>query len=258
MGESVTEGTIVEWRKVEGDAVTEGESIADVTTDKVDVEVPAPATGVLRRLLAEAGATVAVGTPIAEIEVGTVARSAEGGGERRAAAAADGGRSAPSTPAPSKPAPSKLVPTRPAGDEAASKTATATPSPPPAQPGRRRPAERGLPEQPPGPGVPVLLPALGESVTEGTVSRWLRQAGDSVTLDEPLVEVTTDKVDVEVPSPVSGTLVEIRVGEGGSVEVGGVLGLVAAAPAPEQPAPEAATGPAPPREAPPPDAPAGT
>ena len=191
MGESVTEGTIVEWRKAEGEAVSEGEVIADVTTDKVDVEVPAPATGVLRRIAAVAGETVPVGAVIAEIETGAGVAAA-----------------AVPAAAPAAPAATPVTPAAADGKEsAAAPTGPLTGS-------RTR--------------VQVTLPAMGESVTEGTVSRWLKAVGDPVAEGETLAEVTTDKVDVEVPSPTSGTLVEIRVAEGDTAPVGAVLAVVAA------------------------------
>ncbi|HEY2702923.1 MAG TPA: biotin/lipoyl-containing protein, partial [Candidatus Dormibacteraeota bacterium] len=234
MGESVTEGTIVEWRRKPGEAVTEGEVLADVTTDKVDVEVPAPASGVLVRVLVEAGSSAAVGAVIGEIAAGATA-----GAPAPAPAPAPGGDGrAPASATPPPPAPAPA------------------PAPKPAARGRGRaavPSGNGTEPAAPAEGVDVTLPPMGESVTEGTVSRWLKQVGDPVTRDEPLVEVTTDKVDVEVPAPATGRLAEIRAQPGASVQVGGVLGVVAAgaaaeteepAPAPS-PEPRAAAAPAP-------------
>ena len=234
MGESVTEGTIVEWRRQPGEVVSEGDVLADVTTDKVDVEVPAPASGVLVRVLVEAGATATVGTVIAEIAAGATAP------------AGDGTAPAPAPAVPSGPAPA--VPSTPAPEAAA--------APPPRRRGAA--AGNGAGTAPAGGRVDIVLPSMGESVTEGTVSRWLKQVGDTVTRDEPLVEVTTDKVDVEVPAPASGVLVEIRATDGASIAVGGVLGVVAegaaastAAPAPARPAPAQEPAPAPTAAAPP-------
>src|SRR5438105_6076908 len=250
MGESVTEGTIVEWRRQPGEAVSEGDVLADVTTDKVDVEVPAPVSGVLVRVLVEAGATAAVGAVLAEIAVGATATATDGAAPAPAAS--------PAEPAPA-PAP-------------AAEGAKAASAPPP----RRKAAAgngAGIAAAPAAGGerVEVTLPSMGESVTEGTVGRWLKQVGDPITRDEPLVEVTTDKVDVEVPAPASGVLLEIRVADGESIAVGAVLGVVAAgageatpataaqpapaAPAPAAPAPVAPAPPAPSPAAPAPAAP---
>jgi pyruvate dehydrogenase E2 component (dihydrolipoamide acetyltransferase) len=232
MGESVTEGTIVEWRRQPGEVVSEGDVLADVTTDKVDVEVPAPASGVLVRVLVEAGATATVGTVIAEIAAGATAPASAG----------DGTAPAPAPAVPSAPAPAPVP-------EAAA-------APPPRRRGAA--AGNGAGTAPAAGRVDVVLPSMGESVTEGTVSRWLKQVGDAVTRDEPLVEVTTDKVDVEVPAPASGVLVEIRATDGASIAVGGVLGVVAegaaaatGAPAPAGPAPAQEPAPAATTAAPP-------
>ncbi|HEV7464876.1 MAG TPA: 2-oxo acid dehydrogenase subunit E2, partial [Candidatus Dormibacteraeota bacterium] len=226
MGESVTEGTIVEWRRKPGEAVTEGEVLADVTTDKVDVEVPAPVTGVLVRVLVEAGASAAVGAVIGEIAAGATAPADAGG----------------ASPAPAAPAEAPAPPPKPAARGRARVTAAAGNGAEPAPAGADR--------------VEVTLPAMGESVTEGTVSRWLKQVGDPVSRDEPLVEVTTDKVDVEVPAPATGRLSEILAEAGASVQVGGVLGVVAAGAAaetaePASPPPPAESSPSAPPPSPP-------
>jgi len=192
MGESVTEGTVVEWRKQEGDPVAEGETIADVTTDKVDVEIPSPAAGTLRRIVVPAGGTAEVGAVLAELAVG--------GGADGAARPEDGnGAAAPVAQAEApRPAAAQAETPRPAAPRASSAA------------------------------VEVTLPAMGESVTEGTVARWVKQPGDAVSEGETVVEVTTDKVDVEVPAPAAGRLGEVRAKEGETVAVGAVLATIEA------------------------------
>jgi multifunctional 2-oxoglutarate metabolism enzyme len=184
LGESVTEGMVAEWRKHEGDHVDAGEVIVDVTTDKVDVEVPSPAEGRLSRILVQAGQTVAVGASLAELVVGATAGAATPG--------PNGGK----------------VPAIASPDTAAPPTSDVPPPPPSASP------------------VELTLPNLGESVTEGLVARWVKTVGDRVTRGEPVVDITSDKVDVEVPAPVSGVLSEIRVAEGATAAVGTILGVI--------------------------------
>jgi 2-oxoglutarate dehydrogenase E2 component (dihydrolipoamide succinyltransferase) len=241
LGESVTEGTVTRWLKQEGDHVEVDEPLVEVSTDKVDTEIPSPAAGILQRIVAQEDETVEVGGELAVIGDG-----------------ADGG----SASAPAEPAQAEAQP-EPQQEEApapvAQEQAPAAPSGGPAQ------------------GTSVTMPALGESVTEGTVTRWLKQVGDSVEVDEPLLEVSTDKVDTEIPSPVAGTLLEISADEDATVEVGGQLAVIGSgasapasapapaptpAPAPEAPkaapapAPAAAPAPAPAVPAPAPAAPA--
>jgi len=172
LGESVTEGTVTTWLKQVGDTVELDEPIVEVSTDKVDSEVPSPVAGVLLEILVPEDETVEVGTEIARI----------------------GDASEASAPA--------------AAPAAAPIAAPATPAAAPAQ------------------GTEVRMPALGESVTEGTVTTWLKAVGDAVDADEPLLEVSTDKVDSEVPAPVAGFLAEIRVPEDETVEVGTVVAII--------------------------------
>jgi 2-oxoglutarate dehydrogenase E2 component (dihydrolipoamide succinyltransferase) len=210
LGESVTEGTVTRWLKQEGDSVAVDEPLLEISTDKVDTEVPSPVAGVVQRIVAKEDETVEVGGELVVIDDGS------GGG----------GQSAPAAPAQqSEPEPaqqSEPEPQAPVAQESA---------PAPAA----QPASAGSAQ-----GTPVTLPELGESVTEGTVTRWLKQVGESVAVDEPLLEISTDKVDTEVPSPVAGTLLEISVNEDETVEVGGQLALIgdaSAAPAKQAPAP---------------------
>ena len=227
LGESVTEGTVSSWLKAVGDTVEADEPLLEVATDKVDTEVPSPASGVLLEIRVPEDETVEVGTVLAIIGDPSEAGSAP-------APAAPEPQAAPEPPAPA-PAP-----------------APAAEAPTPAAPQAGGSAE----------GTEVKMPALGESVTEGTVSSWLKAVGDTVEADEPLLEVATDKVDTEVPSPASGVLLEIRVPEDETVEVGTVLAIIGdpsqagSAPAPAAPAPQAA--PEPPAPAPAPAAPAAT
>jgi len=206
LGESVTEGTVTRWLKREGDTVELDEPLLEVSTDKVDTEIPSPVAGVLTRIVAQEDDTVAVGG-----ELAVIGEEGEGGGG----------------------APAEKE--EPASEEP---TAEAEPEPAP------EPKPVSKPEAPP---TPVLMPELGESVSEGTVTRWLKKVGDSVEVDEPLLEVSTDKVDTEVPSPVAGTLLSITAGEDDTVAVGGELGKIGepGAVAAEQPAPEPEPEPAP-------------
>ncbi|MFD7025530.1 2-oxoglutarate dehydrogenase, E2 component, dihydrolipoamide succinyltransferase [Promicromonospora sukumoe] len=236
LGESVTEGTVTRWLKAVGDEVAVDEPLLEVSTDKVDTEIPSPVAGVLEQILVQEDDTVEVGATLAVIGDGS------GSGDAPAAPAAE--EAAAEAPA-AEPAP------EPAEASPAEAPAAESPAPAPA-------AESPAPA-PSGGGTDVPLPALGESVTEGTVTRWLKEVGDDVAVDEPLLEVSTDKVDTEIPSPVAGTLQEILVKEDETVEVGAILARVgsgAAAPAaeaPAAPAPEAPKTEAPAEATPVPD-----
>jgi pyruvate dehydrogenase E2 component (dihydrolipoyllysine-residue acetyltransferase) len=228
LGESVTEGTVTRWLKQEGDTVELDEPLLEVSTDKVDTEIPSPAAGVLTKIVAHEDDTVEIGGELAVI--GDAAESTDGGGAAQPVAA----------PAP-EPQPEPEA--QPAPEEPQ----------PQAEPEPAAPAAGG--QDATGTSHPVLMPELGESVTEGTVTRWLKKVGDSVDVDEPLVEVSTDKVDTEIPSPVAGTLISITAEEDVTVSVGGELarigtgaGAPAATPAPAPqapPAPQPETKPAP-------------
>ncbi|WP_030900711.1 MULTISPECIES: 2-oxoglutarate dehydrogenase, E2 component, dihydrolipoamide succinyltransferase [unclassified Streptomyces] len=229
LGESVTEGTVTRWLKAEGERVEADEPLLEVSTDKVDTEIPSPAAGVLASIKVAEDETVEVGAELALID--------DGSGAPAAAPAPQAEQVAEPAPEPAPAAPS---------------TEQAAPAPAPTADAA---AGGGSAE-----GTDVVLPALGESVTEGTVTRWLKSVGDSVEADEPLLEVSTDKVDTEIPAPASGTLLEIVVGEDETAEVGAKLAVIgeagaapAAAPAQEAPAAPAQPEPAP---APQPAAPA--
>ncbi|PNI08002.1 2-oxoglutarate dehydrogenase, E2 component, dihydrolipoamide succinyltransferase [Arthrobacter sp. AFG7.2] len=238
LGESVTEGTVTRWLKQVGDRVEVDEPLLEVSTDKVDTEIPSPVAGVIEEILVAEDETAEVGAPLVRIGDGS------GGGapaeEAPAAEQASAPAEAPSTEAP---APAEAPSTEAPAPEAPAQEASAP----------ETPAAGG------GESHEVTLPALGESVTEGTVTRWLKAVGDAVEVDEPLLEVSTDKVDTEIPSPVAGTLQEIRVSEDETAEVGSVLAVIGsgatAAPA-EAPSTEAPVQEAPKAEAPQAEAPA--
>jgi 2-oxoglutarate dehydrogenase E2 component (dihydrolipoamide succinyltransferase) len=190
LGESVTEGTVTRWLKNEGDQVAIDEPLLEVSTDKVDTEIPSPVAGVLQKIVVGIDQTVAVGAELAIIADG-------------AAAAA---------PVAATPAPIVETPAPAAPVVAAPVAATPAPVAPVAS----------------GAGTVISMPALGESVSEGTVTRWLKNVGDSVAVDEALLEVSTDKVDTEIPSPVAGILLAIDVPIDTTVAVGARLGLIGA------------------------------
>ncbi len=199
LGESVSEGTVTRWLKSEGDQVAMDEPLLEVSTDKVDTEIPSPVAGILQKIVVGVDQTVPVGA-----ELAIIADSA----------------AAPSTPAPAAPVAAAPVAAAP----------VAPVSPPPA------PAANS------SAGTIITMPALGESVSEGTVTRWLKGVGDSVAVDEALLEVSTDKVDTEIPSPVAGTIISIDVQVDTTVPVGArlaVIGASGAAPV-STPAPVAA------------------
>jgi len=243
LGESVTEGTVTRWLKQEGDTVVADEPLLEVSTDKVDTEIPAPASGVLTKIVAHEDDTVAVGGELAII------------GEAGEAAPAAPAAPAAAPPPPPPPAPAAAPPPPPpAPPEPAPVAAAAAPQPEPQAP----PALTPPSATPSGSATSVLMPELGESVTEGTVTRWLKKVGDAVAADEPLVEVSTDKVDTEIPSPAAGILLAITAEEDVTVAVGGELGRIGTAgatPAPT-PAPTPVAQPAPPPPPPPPPPPA--
>jgi len=219
LGESVTEGTVTRWLKQVGDTVAADEPLVEISTDKVDTEIPSPAAGVLLAIRVGEDETIAVGAELAVI--GEASESAASS----AAPAPVAAEEVPiAEPAPAAPAPAPVQ-----------VSAHASKAPAPAAGGATIPAASGA-------MIAITLPALGESVTEGTVTRWLKQVGDAVAADEPLLEISTDKVDTEIPAPASGTLVAINVAEDSTVAVGTELGLIAtgaAAPAAD-PAPAAA------------------
>ena len=216
MGESITEGTITKWLKKPGDTIQRDEPLFEISTDKVDAEIPSPSAGTLREIKIAEGTTVQINTVVATIDEA-------------------GSGSASASPA----SPSSKTET--AAAPAADSTAPAAVDAPAAAQGNGPTTG--------GPGTEVLMPQMGESITEGTITKWLKKVGDTVQRDEPIFEISTDKVDAEIPSPVAGVLSEIKVPEGSTVTIntvvaviGGVAGksAVPAAASPAAPAPAAA------------------
>ena len=217
LGESVTEGTVTRWLKNVGDVIKVDEAIVEVSTDKVDTEIPSPVAGVLLEIKAAQDSVIPVGGVMAVI--------------------GEAGSAAPSAPAPVAPPVVQTPPPAPKPEPVIEKPVVQTPPPAPAPvaPPVVAPAASGS-------SVNVVLPALGESVTEGTVTRWLKNVGDSVSLDEAIVEISTDKVDTELPSPAAGVITEIKVSQDQVAAVGAVLAVIsssagAVAPKPATPAP---------------------
>ncbi|CAN7471612.1 2-oxoglutarate dehydrogenase, E2 component, dihydrolipoamide succinyltransferase [Knoellia sp. LjRoot47] len=250
LGESVTEGTVTRWLKNVGDQVEVDEPLLEVSTDKVDTEIPSPVAGTLQEILAEEDETVAVGADLAVIGDG-----AAGGGDSSAPAEqpAEQASEAPAEAAPASEdssgqpgdgdavdSPQQQDEVAAAGDEGGQEPAT-----PNTEESAPATSETGSASSGGGGGgTTVTMPALGESVTEGTITRWLKAEGDEVAVDEPLLEVSTDKVDTEIPSPVAGTLSKILVQEDETVPVGADLAVVGGGDGGSQPAPAAESAPA--------------
>ena len=218
MGESITEGTLTKWLKKPGDTVQRDEPLFEISTDKVDAEIPSPAAGTLGEIKIAEGTTVQINTVVCTIN--------------------ESGSSAASSAAPAAAAPAK------AETAAAPAADTVTPA------AVDLPNEGKMIESS-GPGAEVLMPQMGESITEGTITKWLKKVGDTVQRDEPIFEISTDKVDAEIPSPIAGTLTEIKVPEGSTVTINTVVAVIgggagkAAAPAAKVPAVAAPAAPAP-------------
>lgn len=217
MGESITEGTVITWYKQPGEKIELDETLLEIGTDKVDTEVPSPAAGVLHEIIVPEGETVDVGVTIAVLET-----------EADAAVS--------STPAETPPAEAPAASAEEAPAESAAEAPAAASSNGAAVEGER---------------VVVVMPKMGESITEGTVITWYKQPGEAIELDETLLEIGTDKVDTEVPSPTAGVLVEILVPEGETVDVGTEIAIIAsgatagavASSAPTEPAADAGKNP---------------
>jgi 2-oxoglutarate dehydrogenase E2 component (dihydrolipoamide succinyltransferase) len=193
MGESITEGTITKWLKKPGDTIQRDEPLFEISTDKVDAEIPSPSAGTLKEIKIAEGATVQINTVVATID--------EAGSE-----------SAPATPELSQEKAETAA--EPAADSA-TPAAVDTPA-----------AVQGSAPTTGGPGTEVLMPQMGESITEGTITKWLKKVGDTVQRDEPIFEISTDKVDAEIPSPVAGVLSEIKVPEGSTVTINTVVAVI--------------------------------
>jgi pyruvate dehydrogenase E2 component (dihydrolipoamide acetyltransferase) len=222
MGESITEGTLTKWLKKPGDTVARDEPLFEISTDKVDAEIPSPIAGTLGEIKVQEGTTVGINTVVCTVEEGGSAAASS-----KTAAVAGAAKEDTVTPS----AVSKA-----AVDEALGAVAD----------------DAGVSA---GPGTEVPMPQMGESITEGTLTKWLKKVGDTVARDEPLFEISTDKVDAEIPSPTAGTLTEIKVPEGATVTVNTIVAVIGggtaapakaapAAPAPAAAAPQAAAAPA--------------
>ena len=214
LGESVTEGTVTRWLKNVGDSIKVDEAIVEVSTDKVDTEIPSPVAGVLLEIKAAQDAVIPVGGVMAII--------------------GESGSVAPSAPVVSAPV-VQTPPPAPKSEPVIEKPVVQTPAPTPVAQPVAAPAASGS-------TVNVLLPQLGESVTEGTITRWLKNVGDKVSIDEAIVEISTDKVDTEIPSPSAGVISEIRVAQDQVALVGAILAVIStsasaavSAPAPSAP-----------------------
>ena len=227
MGESITEGTITKWLKKPGDSVQRDEPLFEISTDKVDAEIPSPAAGTLKEIKIAEGTTVQINTVVAVID-------AEGAGAASPAKAETAGSAQADSVTPAAEAEPEATQGNPAAaDSAAAGTVIEA---------------NGATE--------VLMPQMGESITEGTITKWLKKVGDSVQRDEPIFEISTDKVDAEIPSPAAGTLTEIKVPEGSTVQINTVVAVIGGGGAKSAPAPAKAALVAAPATAPAPVAPA--
>ena len=223
LGESVSEGTVTRWLKQEGDQVNADEPLLEVSTDKVDTEIPSPASGVLTKIVVGEDETVAVGAELAVIGGDGDGGGSDGGQqEEQQQDAAPQQEEQQEAPAQEQQQEQQAEPQQEQQQQAAPQEQQEQPAEQPAQQsgGDSGGGEGG------GGGTSVTMPALGESVSEGTVTRWLKQEGDQVNADEPLLEVSTDKVDTEIPSPASGVLTKIVVGEDETVAVGAELAVI--------------------------------
>jgi pyruvate dehydrogenase E2 component (dihydrolipoamide acetyltransferase) len=197
MGESITEGTITKWLKKPGDAIQRDEPLFEISTDKVDAEIPSPAAGTLKEIKISEGMTVQINTVVCSIEeIGSSSTPAASPAKAETAANPNADTVTPAA----ADAPSAVQGNPPASSNDAT-----------------------------GPGTEVVMPQMGESITEGTITKWLKKVGDTVQRDEPIFEISTDKVDAEIPSPVAGTLSEIKVQEGATVTINTVVAVIGGA-----------------------------
>jgi pyruvate dehydrogenase E2 component (dihydrolipoamide acetyltransferase) len=204
MGESIVEGTITKWLKKPGDKVQRDEPLFEISTDKVDAEIPAPASGVLKEIKVSEGATVQVNTVVGTID-------------------AEGAPAATAAPPPARPAAQTASSTSTDGSSQADGTSSA--KQPPAREVAPPIAAQGG-SNGGGASTDVVMPQMGESIFEGTITKWLKKPGEKVQRDEPLFEISTDKVDAEIPAPASGVLKEIKVSEGATVQVNTVVAVI--------------------------------
>jgi pyruvate dehydrogenase E2 component (dihydrolipoamide acetyltransferase) len=227
MGESIFEGTITKWLKKPGDKVQRDEPLFEISTDKVDAEIPAPAAGVLKEIKVKEGATVQVNTVVGVIDA-----------EGSAAAAAPPQPAQSSQP---KPAPVQSSSTKAAPVQSAPQADGAPAAQQPPATEKSAPVQEEKSSAPAGAnggaGTDVVMPQMGESIFEGTITKWLKKVGDKVQRDEPLFEISTDKVDAEIPAPAAGVLREIKVKEGTTVQVNSVVAVIGGAGGSAQAAP---------------------
>src|SRR4051812_9982195 len=223
MGESIFEGTITKWLKKPGDKVQRDEPLFEISTDKVDAEIPAPAAGVLKEIKVKEGATVQVNTVVGVIDAeGSAAAAATPQQPQQQAAPPKAAPQADGAPAGQQlPATERSVPVQQQAEQAP-------------QQQEQSPTASGANG---GAGVDVVMPQMGESIFEGTITKWLKKVGDKVQRDEPLFEISTDKVDAEIPAPVAGVLREIKVKEGTTVQVNSVVAVIGGAGGAAQAAP---------------------
>ena len=207
MGESIFEGTITKWLKKAGDAVEKDEPLFEISTDKVDAEIPSPVAGVLSEIKIAEGETVQINTVVAVV--------AEGGGAPDPAKAAPARKSQPPKKAAAVPEATAAAKSAATQDQADGATTEAAP---------QSQATAVAAE-----GTDVVMPQMGESIFEGTITKWLKKPGDTVQKDEPLFEISTDKVDAEIPSPAAGVLSEIKVAEGATVGINTVVAVIGGA-----------------------------
>ncbi|MBB1052174.1 pyruvate dehydrogenase complex dihydrolipoyllysine-residue acetyltransferase, partial [Dietzia sp. CW19] len=205
LGESVSEGTVTRWLKKEGDTVEVDEPLLEVSTDKVDTEIPSPAAGTLSKIVADEDETVEIGGELAVID--------------------DGSGGSDDTDEPAEESSDDDVDDDSDDDADEADTSAEEADEAPAEKPATSSGDSGG-KGSGGKGTEVTMPELGESVTEGTITNWLKAVGDTVEMDEPLLEVSTDKVDTEIPSPVAGTLQKIVADEDETVEVGAVLAVI--------------------------------
>jgi len=213
MGESIFEGTITKWLKKPGDKVQRDEPLFEISTDKVDAEIPAPAAGVLKEIKVKEGATVQVNTVVGVID-------------------AEGSAAAAAPPQPVQPSQSQSAPALSSTKAAPQADGAPAAQQPPATE-KSAPVQEEKSSAPAGSnggaGTDVVMPQMGESIFEGTITKWLKKVGDKVQRDEPLFEISTDKVDAEIPAPAAGVLREIKVKEGTTVQVNSVVAVIGGA-----------------------------
>ncbi len=198
MGESITEGTLTKWLKKSGDTVQRDEPLFEISTDKVDAEIPSPSAGTLGEIKISEGTTVQINTVVCTIEEGSPSTGSAPAPASDKAETAANPEADTATPA--------ALDTVALGEAAASSTAETD--------------EEG------GTGTDVVMPQMGESITEGTITKWLKKIGDTVQRDEALFEISTDKVDAEIPSPAAGVLSEIKIPEGSTVRINTVVAVI--------------------------------